>query len=348
MRGVLDIPEDLQGIHTLVTDALGRVEARFNDQLISDLPPVDAMCAHVERYRGKMLRPTLVLVCGMAAKGVAGEDTDPGSPIRDEHEVCAAVCEMVHMATLVHDDVLDEAEIRRRGATINSMTGNETSVILGDYLIASAYELCSTLGSPVPARIVGAASAEMCTGELLQLHNRGNLSLDLGTYFEILTRKTAALIGAACELGALCTLGFDRRDTPAAAALRRYGVNLGVAFQIQDDVLDLTGTTEGVGKSVGKDLEKGKLTHPLIHHLGSCDAETRERTLGLIREPEALDEHAERELLGAIRETGSLDATRDAARSFVDAARSALNDVPEGPARSMLALMAHAVVDRAY
>lgn len=344
MRGVLEIPDDLRGVHELVTDGLSRVERVFNDQLISDLPPVDALCAHVDRYRGKMLRPTLVLVCGMAAGG----DADPAESLGEAHSVCAAVCEMVHMATLVHDDVLDEAEIRRRGRTMNSIKGNEMSVILGDYLIASAYALCSSLDSPVPSRIVGASSAVMCTGELLQLHNRGNLSLDMGTYFEILRRKTAALIGASCELGALCTLGFDRAQDPRVAAFKRFGISLGVAFQIQDDVLDLTGTTEGVGKSVGRDLQKGKLTHPLIHHLAACDPEGRERTLGMIRDPDAMSERDGHELLDAIGETGSIEATRDAAASFVDEALAALREIPPGAVRPMLELMAHAVVDRSY
>lgn len=348
MRGVLDIPEHLAALQDAILDALARVEARFDTQLRSDLPPVDDMCRHVERYRGKMLRPTLVALCGAAVcEDLADRIArDTGTVVTDRHVAAGAVCEMVHMATLVHDDVLDEAEIRRRGATVNSLRGNEQAVILGDYLIASAYELCSTFDSPIPARIVGRASTVMCAGELLQLHHRENASLDERTYFEILERKTAALIGAACELGALCTLGFDRTDHPCVGAVGRFGRQLGVAFQIQDDLLDLTGEESVVGKSVRKDLEKGKLTYPLIHHLAHADPRDRGRTLRLIGSPSrAEDTETLRGLLG---QTGSMDATRETARRLVDEAKLALSPLPEGPGLDMLRLMADAVVDRAY
>ncbi len=345
MRGVLDIPEELHEIQSLVGEGLSRVADVFDEQLRSELPPVDAMCAHIERYRGKMLRPTLVLLCNAAARGSAG---DVASMIERAPVVCGAVAEMVHMATLVHDDVLDEAEIRRRGRTINAMKGNETSVILGDYLIASAYELCSSLDSPVPSRIVGRASAVMCTGELLQLHNRNNLSLDEPTYFEILRRKTAALIGAACELGARSALGFDREDDPAVEALRGFGLDLGIAFQIQDDVLDLTGTLDEVGKSVGKDLEKGKLTYPIIHHLASADDATREASLREVRAIGRGGSSGVSALIERIEGTGSLDATRACAVSHVERAKSRLGSVPDGPAKPMLTLLADAVVTRTH
>lgn len=349
MRGVLDIPDHLVGVQELILDALARVEVRFDKQLVSDLPPVDEMCAHVERYRGKMLRPTLVALCGAAvrddlAERLAAREFE--SVATDAHITAGAVCEMVHMATLVHDDVLDEAEIRRRGATVNTLRGNEQAVILGDYLIASAYELCSWFSSPLPARIVGRASTVMCAGELLQLHHRENASLDEATYFEILERKTAALIGAACELGALCTLGFDASDDPRVQAVGRFGRRLGVAFQIQDDLLDLTGEESVVGKSVRKDLEKGKLTYPLIHHLSHADATTRGRTLRLIAAPgRAGSEQGLRQLLES---TDSLQATRRSAARLVGEAKQALEALPPGPGRDMLSLMADAVIERAF
>ena len=353
MQGAIDIPQELAALEGVLFDALPRVETIFADQLRSDLPPVDEMCEHIERYRGKMLRPTLVILCGMAANSkidalLASDDRD--QLVTNAHITSAAVCEMVHMATLVHDDVLDEAEIRRRGQTINMLKGNETSVILGDYLIASAYELCSSLNSPVPSRIVGRASAVMCTGELLQLHNRENLSLDEPTYIEILERKTAALIGAACELGALSTLGFDQSDHPITNALTDFGRSLGIAFQIQDDVLDLLGTQETVGKSVGKDLEKGKLTYPLIHHLRNIPADDAPRSLTLIQQAATgdCDPTVLEELIQAIRQTGSVEATQALAASYVQRAKNALAPIPESAGRSMLGLIADAVISRSF
>jgi octaprenyl-diphosphate synthase len=349
VRGVIDIPDHLLGVQELILESLARVETRFDRQLTSDLPPVDEMCAHVERYRGKMLRPTLAVLCGAAVREDLGDLLAERAFDRvatDAHIAAGAVCEMVHMATLVHDDVLDEAAVRRRGATVNTLRGNEQAVILGDYLIASAYELCSVFDSPVPARIVGRASTVMCAGELLQLHHRENASLDEATYFEILDRKTAALIGASCELGALCTLGFDQTESVRVEAVGRFGRGLGVAFQIQDDLLDLTGEESVVGKSVRKDLEKGKLTYPLIHHLARADARTRGQTLRLIQSAARTDAaQALRELLDT---TGSLEATRQTAARLVSDSKTALGGLPGGPGRDMLGLMADAVIDRSF
>ncbi|MCA9276628.1 MAG: polyprenyl synthetase family protein [Phycisphaerales bacterium] len=351
MQGVLNIPAELEGVQGVISDAFPGVIEIFEQQLVSDLPPIDEMCRYIERYRGKMLRPTLVLLCGLASNPDHAELIDREEQeqlLTRAHQVCGAVCEMVHMATLVHDDVLDEAEIRRRGQTLNMLHGNETSVILGDYLIASAYELCSSLESPTPSRIVGNASAIMCTGELLQLHHRNNHSLDEATYLEILERKTAALIGAACELGALCTLGFDEREHPVTQALLAYGRAMGVAFQIQDDVLDLMGSEEQVGKSVGKDLEKGKLTYPLIHHLANADADQTLRSIELVRLAENNDRSGVPELIEAIRGTGSIEATQSLAASYVEKAKGALLELPDSPGRRLLELMADAVIRRSY
>ncbi len=351
MQGVLDIPQELAGLEELIFSSLPRVETVFAGQLVSDLPPVDEMCSYIERYRGKMLRPTLVLLCGAAANPEIDAHLSNNAHdqlITNAHVICGAVCEMVHMATLVHDDVLDEAEIRRRGQTINMLKGNEVSVILGDYLIASAYELCSSLDSPVPSQIVGNASAVMCTGELLQLHNRENLSLDEATYIEILERKTAALIGAACELGALSTLGFDQSTHSTTLALKGFGQKLGIAFQIQDDVLDLLGTEETVGKSVGKDLEKGKLTFPVIHHLEKTGVMDGTRSLMLLQKAASGDTSVFPEITEAIKSTGSIQATQELAESYVQQAKDALDILPASAGRSMLELIADAVIQRSY
>ena len=334
MQGVLEIPDELLPVQERILAGLARVEAMFEDELASDLPPVSQMCAHVERYRGKMLRPTLVMLCGLAAGA---------EEITDGHVAVATVCEMVHMATLVHDDVLDEADVRRRGQTLNTLRGNEAAVILGDYLIASAYHLCSTRAGMGAARVVGLTSQVLCAGELLQLHHRHDWSLDEATYIEILDRKTAALIGAACELGA----STSTSDAGVVGALRAFGRGLGIAFQIQDDLLDLTGEEAVVGKSVGKDLEKGKLTLPLIHHLREVSPEERGASLELIeravREPRG---DAATTLAGRLVSTGSVEHARDEAGRIAEEAVSGLDALPESPARAMLAYMGRAVVER--
>ena len=254
-----------------IAAGLARVETLFEQQLSSDFPAVNDLCRHVERYRGKMLRPTLVIVTGLAF-------TRDGEAIRPEHDIIAATVEMIHMATLVHDDVLDEAEIRRRGETVNFLRGNETAVMLGDYLISNAFHLCSRADDPALNLRLGEVTNTLCEGELVQLSRRHDLSLDANTYFEIVRRKTAVLVGAACELGTRLAGG----NTEETAAMRAFGEHLGVAFQIQDDLLDLMGDEATVGKSVGRDLEKGKLTLPMILHIANTRDAARQEALRAI------------------------------------------------------------------
>lgn len=340
MRGVLDLPDHLAPIQGLVGASLERVERAFDEQLTSELVPVSELCAHVERYRGKMLRPILVILCGLAA----GERSDEPE-VSDDLVRLAAVCEMVHMATLVHDDVLDEAEVRRRGATLNHLRGNEAAVMLGDYLIAGAYHLCASIGRPEFDRRIARVSMDVCAGELLQLAHRQDRDLDERTYFEIVSRKTGALIGVACELGAALAGASPR----TCESLFQAGVDLGVAFQVRDDLLDLTGRESVVGKSVGKDLEMAKLTLPIIHHLRSCDPVERTRSIDLLRRsehPENVDAVAE--LRDRIAGTRSIDYANGVARDRVARARATIAALPESSARELLDMLASAVVDRSH
>ena len=329
-----------EAINRTLAARLLEVEARFKAELLSDLPPVNTLANHVERYRGKMLRPTLVLASSMAAFGHRAAD----AVFQDAVVTVATVAEMVHMATLVHDDILDEAEMRRRGATINHLRGNEAAVMLGDYLISHAYHLCSSLPSASASRAIAAATNTVCEGELLQLHHRGDGALAERTYFEIIRRKTASLCGACCRMPAV--LAADRADggsDPVAAALFAYGEKLGIAFQIVDDVLDLTGDTDEVGKTLGRDLAKGKLTLPLIRHLAVTGT-----PLDLSGPDTAgLDAEAARTLCDAVVAGDGLDYAREQATALVADAKQALAAaVPDGPARRLMMDLADAVVDR--
>jgi octaprenyl-diphosphate synthase len=340
VKDAMEIPTELAPVADSLASGLARVASVFDGALASDYPPVSRLCAHVERYRGKMLRPSLVLLCGAAAHPLAGI-TPIEKLCTGVHDVLGAVVEMVHMATLVHDDVLDEADVRRRGATVNRLHGNEAAVMLGDFLIASSFKLCASLDDPRFTRAVGRASAVLCEGELLQLHHREDYSLDEPTYFEILDRKTASLIACACEVGAVAS-GASPTDVESCV---RYGRSLGLAFQIQDDILDLTGREETVGKSVGKDIEKGKATLPLIHHLSRADEARRAKTLlALAEAPKDVGRAAE--VVEALRATDSLSYSRGVARELVNAARQAIATLTPSPAASMLTAMADAVISR--
>ncbi len=311
-----------------IATELAAFDRRFQQELQSDLTCVNALVRHVSRFRGKMLRPCLVLLSGRAA----GELTDA-------HITLATVVEMVHMATLVHDDVLDEAELRRKGATINHLHGNEAAVLLGDYLISHSYHLCSSLDDQQAARLIAATTNQICEGELLQINNRNNLDLDEATYFEIITRKTASLCAACCKLGAM----WAGAPPAAVAALETYGMSVGIAFQIQDDILDIVGDTTTVGKTLGIDVEKGKLTLPMIHFLRTAPQEHRTLLRDLLtdRDPDRVEK-----IRNLILPSHSIDYARDRARELIDRARKALLALPDSDARTVLDTMAEFVVTR--
>jgi octaprenyl-diphosphate synthase len=311
-----------------ITPQLEAVDRLFHDELASDLPSVNALVKHVSRFRGKMLRPMLVLLSGKAA----GELTDA-------HVTIATVVEMVHMATLVHDDVLDEAELRRKGATINHLRGNEAAVLLGDYLISHSYHLCSSLDSQLASRTIARTTNQVCEGELLQIHNRNNIDLDETTYLDIITRKTASLCATCCQLGA--TLAGASESV--VERLETYGRSLGIAFQIQDDILDIVGDVETVGKTLGIDVEKGKMTLPMIHFLRSAPTEHRALLRSLLSSRDA--DKAER-IRNLLLPTQSIQYAHDRARQLVDNAQNAIAELPDSEAKGVLQTMAQFVISR--
>lgn len=348
---LLQTPDDTTLGPTLA-EMLGEVQKRFSDELLSDIDCVNDLVAHVERFRGKMLRPTLVIVSAMAA----AESEEVGD-LRDSIVTAAAVCEMVHMATLVHDDVLDDAQVRRRGATINQLRGNEAAVMLGDYLISHAYHLCSSLGRADISRAVAHATNTVCEGELLQLSNRHNLELSEAVYFEIIRRKTAALCGLCCELPIrLRHPGAEvNGDQALAKALFAFGEKLGIAFQIVDDILDLSGDEETVGKSVARDLAKGKLTLPVIRHLEQASSDEKSAVGELITQaadPQLSEQDASviaKAVALRVTDSGAMDYARQRARELVgQAVEEVLLTVGPCSARDLMEMMAAAVIDRRF
>lgn len=317
-----------QLVTEMIRPELREVDAAFSAELASGIPAVQNLLKYVSRFRGKMLRPVLVLLAGKAA-----------GKLSHEHVVLAAVVEMVHMATLVHDDVLDEAELRRKGATINHLKGNEAAVMLGDLLISHAFHLCSSLESQAASRLIGRTTNALCEGELLQIDQRNNLELTEETYFAIIGRKTAALVAASCRLGAAHAGASDA----VVDAMERYGRAVGVAFQIQDDLLDLTGDVREVGKTLGIDVEKGKMTLPLIHFLKTAPKEHGELLRSLLRSTEADKGEKIRNL---VLPSGSLEYARKVAEGLVAEARECLKLLPASEAREALDLAARFVVQR--
>lgn len=318
----------------VLRDALAEVEAIFERQVASEFPAVNTLCRHVERYRGKMLRPTLVVLSGLASS----RDPLSRSSVTERHLAVACVAEMIHMATLVHDDVLDEASVRRKGATVNSLRGNETAVMLGDYLISNAFHLCSKVGDPGVNLRFGEVTNTLCEGELIQLSHRDDASLDEATYFEIIRRKTAALVGACCAFGA----ALSGASPTVVTAMERFGVAVGTAFQIQDDVLDLAGREDVVGKSLGRDLAKGKMTLPLILLLADADDAERIAVLESVARRDGVA------LRAAVERSGALSKARERAAALVADAKAELAHLAESPVRDLLEALAERTISREY
>jgi octaprenyl-diphosphate synthase len=327
-----------QAVRQQLTDELSHVESLFVQELQCPLACVNKLVAHVERYRGKRLRPLLVLVAGMAS-------SHDGASLTADHRTLATVVEMVHMATLVHDDILDEADVRRGGPTVNTLRGNETAVMLGDYMISHAYHLCSSMENQTIARTVANTTNVVCEGELLQLANRENWELDEEVYYQIIDRKTASLCGTCCKLAAL----LNDQPNEVQIAMDNYGRNLGVAFQIIDDLLDLTGDEDTVGKSTGRDLTKGKLTLPLIHYRLNAPEPQREAFIELLRQ-QALDNDnaVSNQIRKIVTDFGSVDFAAKRAAQLIAEAQQALLLLPDSPARKLLHEMAGTVLTRQF
>ncbi len=307
---------------------LAAAERVFQDELKSRHPFVQTLVDHCGDYQGKRLRPALVLLTG----GACGR-------IGEAHPILAAVVEMVHTATLVHDDVLDESLVRRHAATVNAEWGNESAVMLGDYLFAHAYRLAASLETTLACRWIGVAAKEVCEGELQQIHNRGNLDLDEATYSQIIAGKTAALTAVSCRLGAHYAGALE----PAVAAMESYGWHVGMAFQIADDVLDIWGDERATGKSLGTDLEKQKLTLPIIRLLEAGDPAAVAEARGLLMEARA---GSRGRLQPLLEESGALDYAWAKARWHVEQAIAALDVAAPSPYKDVLAEMAEYVLRR--
>jgi octaprenyl-diphosphate synthase len=318
----------LNGLIDCITAELSAVEQRFHDELVSNFDCVNALVRLVSRFRGKMLRPTLLLLAGKAC-----------SELTDAHVTLATVVEMVHMATLVHDDVLDEAELRRKGATLNHLRGNEAAVLLGDYLISHSYHLCSSLDSQLASRMIAHTTNQVCEGELLQIQNRNNFVLDEETYLKIISHKTAALCATCCNLGAR----FSNASDDTIARLELYGLSVGTAFQIQDDILDIVGEVRTVGKTLGIDIEKGKLTLPMIHFMRTAPKAHRTLLQSLLegREPDKVEK-----IRNLMLPSKSIDYAREKARHLIDRARGAIETLPDSDAKRAMDTMAEFVVSR--
>lgn len=287
-----------------------------------------ALVSHLNHYRGKRLRPAILLLVAKAC-----------GRITPQHHTLAAAVEMIHTATLVHDDVLDEAELRRNVATVNTAWGNKISILLGDMLFSNAFHLTSTVDARACA-IIGEATNRVCAGELRQVSERGNLNLTESDYFAIIDGKTAALTECCAYLGAI----YAGIPEPLATRLANYGRQLGLAFQIADDVLDLIGEEATAGKTLGTDLEQQKLTLPVIHCLHQLPRAKADILRTAIRE---CDPEVHSRIQATVLATHSIEYARRTAVHLARSAQAELECLPWSECRALLETITDWAVHRA-
>jgi octaprenyl-diphosphate synthase len=315
-------------LYQSIADELQQVERILRTQLRSRDPYVDELVRYGCLLGGKRLRPALLLLAGKAL-----------GRIGPEHLTLAAVIEMIHTATLVHDDVLDEATTRRHLATVNSRWDNEASILLGDFLFSHAYHLAASLGDLVACQTIGQSAKVVCEGELRQKGSRGCFDLSEEDYYGIIEAKTAELCACSCLLGAR----HAGAEPAVAERLEAYGRYLGIAFQIADDILDVAGQEQTTGKSLGTDLQQQKPTLPLIRLLHVADDSTRAAVLHLLT-IEA--EGRAQTLRDLFDEYQTLRYAEQQARHFAQLAQQQLYDLPGHEAVTSLRQLTDFVVQR--
>ena len=321
-------PASLQSLFSPVQRELAQFEAMLESELHSDDPFVDELVRYGCLFGGKRLRPALLLLCGQAVGQLCAA-----------HLKLATVVEMIHTATLIHDDVLDEASTRRHLATVNSRWDNELSVLLGDYLFTHAFYLASTLDAPRACQRIGRATNRVCEGELRQKGSRGDFRLSEAEYLSIIEAKTAELVACGCELGAW----YANADESLAAQCGSYGRDLGIAFQIADDVLDLVGDESTAGKSLGTDLVKQKPTLPVIRLMHMLDEGPRQ---DLVQSLENGSGPARDALVLLLKRHGAIQDAIERAGYYAQRARQRLDNFPANPATESLRRLTSFVVDR--
>jgi octaprenyl-diphosphate synthase len=314
---------------SIIAKGLEAVSVLIEQELSDCSEPVRGLVGQTSAGRGKMLRPGLVLLSGLSC-----------GRITEEHVRAAAIVEMIHNATLLHDDVVDESISRRGVPTLNRLYGNESAVLLGDFLLSKVLRLCVELDGRM-AKMIASAAAQTCEGELRQIAQMGNWGLSESEYIRIIAEKTAALFGVACKLGAM----LAGANEPQVQMLADYGRNTGIAFQITDDLLDLVGDQDKTGKPVGSDLEHSKLTLPLIHLLKTAGEANKEMVRQVLAQQPTCA--ANNTLLEKLHACGSIEYARGRAKEFVERAIAAIEEIGESEGKNALIELSRFAAQRA-
>jgi len=304
------IAEELRMVGELIKQQL-TTSARSRD--------ISELLEHISNRSGKMIRPGLVLLAGQCC-----------GKITDEHISVAAIVEMMHNATLLHDDVIDEGKQRRGLPTINSLWGNESAVLLGDFILSQVFKMCAEL-KPKATKVIAAAAVRLCEGELRQAFQKHYWQLNEKEYLDVITEKSAVLFSSSCYLGGQLAGASESQ----VKSLADFGLNTGIAFQITDDLLDIIGDENKAGKTLGSDIDKHKLTLALIHLLKTANKKKKNTIINsfLNRTDAQYDKSA---LIEMLDRSGSLEYARSRAKEFIATAKQALSGLKQSVAKDAL------------
>lgn len=319
------------GLFSLVAEELGAVEERLRQPVPEDGGLLSSVARYALGSGGKRIRPALVLLAARACAAVPG----------GREVMVASVAEMMHAATLIHDDIVDRAATRRGRPSTAARWGADVSVLVGDFLYSRAVQLLVADEDLRIMRAFADATVAMTEAELLQLQHLWDLDIPEPAYLRIVQGKTAALMSAACRAGALMAAASEE----AVAALADYGLHLGVGFQLVDDALDYVASEERLGKPVASDFREGKITYPVIHAM-RWGSETDRAALRRLADPAALPEPGLESLRGLLERSGAVPATMRVVDAYLDRARAALASLPASPAREALGRLADFVRQR--
>lgn len=320
----------LPAIQALAAGDMAAIDTLIRSRLASDVVLINQIAEHIVSAGGKRLRPMLVALAGRAT-----------GDIGPHHHQLAAIVEFIHTSTLLHDDVVDESDLRRGRKTANALWGNAASVLVGDFLYSRSFQLMVELDRMDVMRILADTTNRIAEGEVLQLLHVHNPDTDEAAYMDVIERKTAVLFAAGTRLGALSS----GADAETQRALHDYGLQLGLAFQIADDVLDYSAEAEALGKNLGDDLAEGKATLPLIHAMAAADDTTRTRLRAIVEQGDAA---AMPEVLAAIERAGSIGYALARARTHAAAAEAALDGLADNEAMAALRGLARYAVERGH
>jgi octaprenyl-diphosphate synthase len=309
---------------------LDGVEDRIHQNLTSSVTLVNTVAAHILNSGGKRIRPLLLLLCARLC-GYAGR----------EHHQLGSLVEFIHTATLLHDDVVDDADIRRGRQTARKVWGNQVSILVGDYLYSKAMCQVVEFRSQKINEVLAEACKKMAEGEVLQLYYNGNPAMPEGDYIKIVEHKTAGLIAASCRMGAILADASEAQQD----SVFRFGQYLGIAFQVVDDTLDYTANGASLGKTLGQDLRQGKATLPLLHLLNHCSDRDRQMIKDRM-ETRTLTEGDLRRLIDLMDGSGSIVYALNHAQAYITAAKRELGQFEESTAKRALLVAADYMVTR--